>query len=157
MNMKKIIPIIIVIAVVVGAGSFYGGMVYGKAQAAQSAGASAQRNNRGQFGGNFSGRSGGMTSGSIIAKDDTSITLKTRDGGSKIVLYSDQTEVSKFVAGAMSDLAVGDNVTVAGTANKDGSITAQTIQQRPAMPPGGQPQPGGAPPGAPSAAPPAGQ
>lgn len=73
--------------------------------------------------------------GEIIAKDDKSITIKIQgDSGSKIVFFSDKTEVSKFASGSLSDLQVGQTVFINGTANTDGNVTAQTVQLRPAAP-----------------------
>ena len=76
----------------------------------------------------------GFIAGEILAKDATSITIKGRDGSSKIVLYSGSTEVSKFAAGSIDDIAVGKFVSVNGKTNSDGSITAQLIQVRSDMP-----------------------
>ncbi len=124
------------VAVLVGGGAFYSGMKY-----ADGKSASDRQQRFGQTGANISGgfrggRSGmgGFTSGDIIAKDDKSLTIKMRDGGSRIVFFSDTTEVSKFVAGTSADLAVGKTVTVMGTANSDGSVTATSVQIRPNLP-----------------------
>lgn len=124
--------------IVVGVGAFYGGMRYAQNQVL------ADRQQRmQQFGGVGNGfrngaqgnrTAGGFVSGEILSKDDKSITIKMRDGGSKIIFYSSTTEIGKFVAGAASDLAIGKTVSVNGTANSDGSVTAQSVQVRPAMP-----------------------
>lgn len=79
----------------------------------------------------FSNRDGAFINGEIIAKDDKSITIKLRDGGSRIIFYSATTEISKFVSGTADDLIIGKNITVIGKTNSDNSITAQTIQLRP--------------------------
>jgi hypothetical protein len=79
-------------------------------------------------------RSGGFAVGEVIAKDKNSVTIKLNNGGSKIVFYSDATEVGKFTKGTMDDLQVGESVTVSGDANQDGSITAKLIQIGPNMP-----------------------
>jgi hypothetical protein len=147
--MKKNTIIMAVLAIIIiGGGSFYGGMVYGQSRS-KSGGqgnfanlTQEQRQQRAQqFGANTgagfrNGKNGngGFVSGDIISKDDKSITVKLQDGGSKIIFFSDATQVSKYVSGAPGDLEVGKTVTAAGTANTDGSITAQTIQMRPAMP-----------------------
>lgn len=140
------------VAVVVGGGAFYGGMKYAQSQSQRGRLSQAdfqslqnlspeQRQQRlqelGISGGGFRGGQrnggGGFTTGEILSKDDKSITIKMRDGGSKIVFYSDSTEVGKFVNGSAGDLEVGKSVSVNGTANSDGSITAQSIQLRPPM------------------------
>jgi hypothetical protein len=131
--MNKLIISVVATAVVVGGVAFYGGMKYvqGKAvsdrqQRFGQAGANIGGGFRGQ-----GGAGGGLVSGDIISKDAQSITVKMRDGSSKIVFYSDTTEVSKFVAGTPADLTVGKTVTIIGKTNPDGSVTAISVQLRP--------------------------
>jgi len=77
--------------------------------------------------------------GEIISKDDESVTIEMRNlrqienqtEGSKVIFFSDETEISKFVAGNGDDLQAGVNVVITGQTNSDGSITAETIQLRP--------------------------
>lgn len=143
--MKKNI-IFVIVALLVGAAGFYGGMTF--------SGRSLQANTL--QGGNFSGQNtavrqqrlqqmgmtgqvgraqaGGMVNGEILSADDKSITVKLRDGGSKIVFFSASTEIGKFVTAAVTDLVSGKTVSVNGTANADGSVTAKTIQIRPKLP-----------------------
>ncbi len=138
--MKKIIPIIIT-AVVVGGIGFYGGMKYGQGAGAQGIvgqGGSATGGfgsaGAGRRNGGFGQNGGGFASGDILSKDDKSITLKLQNGGSQIVFFSSSTRVMKEVEGSANDLTTGGRVTVTGTSNQDGSLTAQSIQLRPQMP-----------------------
>jgi len=143
-KMAKIAPIIIAI-VAVGGISFYGGMKYqeGISSAPQSQsqqagfGANGARAGRTGVGANIArnGAGANSVSGTIISKDDKSVTIKLRDGGSQIVFISGATEIIKSVSGASSDLLIGQNVFVSGAKNSDGSVTAATIQLRPALSP----------------------
>lgn len=135
--MKKNLPYVLaVVTLLIG---FYGGLKYGQ----------SQRGNftRQQMGQRFPGADGltnrgnrnapaggGFVNGEILSQDDKSITVKLRDGGSKIIFFSDSTGISKTADGAPTDLAVGKEITATGSANSDGSITAQSIQIRPATP-----------------------
>ncbi len=139
--MNKLVTGIIITAVIVGGAGFYGGMKYGQNKAQANIMSAFQSRRQGGAGGQFGGgqRGGanaGMNgaSGEILSKDDKSITLKLRDGGSKIVLISDSTAVAKTVSGTAQDLSVGQQVMVFGSTNSDGSITAQVVQLRPPMP-----------------------
>ncbi len=132
--MKKILPIILV-AIIVGGGVFFAGYKIG-----QNSNSFFGRmngvpdfigsgNGQGLQGGSgFGARNGGMVSGEILSKDDSSITIKLRDGGSKIVFYSESTAVNKTIDGVISDLEIGKSVIVSGTTNDDGSVSAKTIQ-----------------------------
>ncbi|TSA44913.1 hypothetical protein D4R51_02880 [bacterium] len=131
--MKKFLPIVIT-ALVIGGICFYAGTRIG----------SNSNKSASQFPGSFqkgSGmvrtgnpQSGGFTGGSVIAKDDKSITVSLRDGSSKIIFVSSSTEIMKSAQGSLGDLSIGEQVTVTGTQNSDGSITAQSVQVRPALP-----------------------
>jgi hypothetical protein len=137
---KKIIASIV--AIIIAVGLFYGGMKVGQAQT---------RNARGQFGqngmmGNFTQfgnrqggqrgtgtgmRGGGFAGGEILSKDDKSITVKLPNSGSQIIFLSASTTILNSLPGTANDLMTGKNITVQGTQNSDGSLTAQSIQIRP--------------------------
>lgn len=131
-----------VVSVIVLVAIFYGGVVYGKGHATTTktagaftrGGAQGAGGTRGGMGG-FAGGTGGVTTGSIISKDGKSITVSIMGGGSKIIFFDTNTKVSKTVAGLATDLVVGSQVVVSGTANSDGSLNATTVQIRPNMPP----------------------
>ena len=70
---------------------------------------------------------GGMVSGEITAIDDQSITIKSSDGSTKIVIIADSTSYKKSIDASSGDLSVGENVNVVGSSNSDGSITAKNV------------------------------
>lgn len=127
--MKRHIPLLVV-AVAVGAGAFFGGMTYAKSTTAASPAAGARYGSRTGAGGQMAGNraNGGMTAGDVISKDNGSITVKAADGGSKLVFVNDATSIVTAASGTIDDVAVGKQVTVIGTAGSDGSITANMIQ-----------------------------
>lgn len=148
--MKKIIIAVLIAVVAAGGAGFYGGMKYQQSKSPAKGNGQFFMSENGQGGqgqgmtdGNMrGGLNGGMTSGEIISKDDKSITLKLKDGGSKIVLYSGSTQFEKTVVGSVDDFAVGTSIMVTGSSNSDGSLTAKTVQIRPSF---DQPQPSGQP------------
>ena len=135
--MNKTIGVIVGV-LLVGIGGFYFGIKYeGNKSPATSGGTGrfAQTAGIGGVGGRGGrgGNAGGFVSGSILAKDETSITVKLRDGGSKIVFLSGTTPVMKMVAGALGDIVVGGEVSVMGTPNADGSVNAESVQIKPSL------------------------
>ncbi len=147
---KKHVITTVVVAVVIGVVGFFGGTKYGQAKAKSSTPKFAQTFNG--AGGNFAARAGGagtgrtgvnggLVTGEIIKQDDSSLTVQLpNNGGSKIVLFSGSTAIGRVATGTTADLVTGTNVVVTGSANSDGSITAQNIQIRPAGMPGMTPQ-----------------
>ena len=129
---KKLIPIIVAFIIVAG-GTFYGGMRFQeyrtKSQFGKMAG-NMGRPGSGQRSGAPNVKGGSITDGEIISKDDKSITVKTQDGSTKIIYFTDSTIVAKQAEGSSSDLTSGVKVMVNGKANSDGSIAASNIQIR---------------------------
>ncbi|PIW75403.1 MAG: hypothetical protein CO002_02185 [Candidatus Portnoybacteria bacterium CG_4_8_14_3_um_filter_44_10] len=162
-NKTSIFLSIIITAVIVGGGAFYGGIKYNQSKsvaslqnlqnmsAEQRQQAFGQMRNGVNSGGtagtarvaNGGQGGGGFVKGSIISKDDKSVTVElssptqnaggnaTTPSGSKIVLLSDSTEITKSAAGSVGDLQAGQQISVNGTQNQDGSITASSIQISP--------------------------
>src|SRR3990167_4973882 len=66
--------------------------------------------------------------GEIISADDKSITVKLSDGSSKIIILGNSTKINKASEASRAELKTGEQVSVFGTENSDGSVTAQNIQ-----------------------------
>jgi uncharacterized protein (UPF0333 family) len=134
MKAKNPVLITIILVIVVGAAAFFGGMQFQKSQRnSQFAGPAGMQGPNGTF-----RRSVGATNqnaqaivGEILKSDDTSITVKSQDGSSKIILLSSSTAVNKQATGSKDDLKIGETVAVFGKSNSDGSITAQNVQLNP--------------------------
>lgn len=131
-----------VVAVVVGAAAFFGGVQYQKSQMPMMANGEGGGNRmmmrqdgpgdqgtmmRGNAGGQGQGQGMAPVSGEIASVDDKSITIKMPDGSSKIVVLSDDTKINKSAEVSKSDLKTGEQVTAFGAEGSDGSITAQSI------------------------------
>lgn len=127
---NKIILSVLATLIVSGGIGFYSGMKYSSSNvsAVQAVGGQFQRGS----GAGRGGRSqGGMTSGEILSRDATSLTVQMRDGGSRVVFLAGSTQIMKAAPGTTTDLVSGEQITAIGGANADGSMTAQTIQIRP--------------------------
>jgi hypothetical protein len=140
--MKKNQSIVIgVIVAAVAVGSFFAGNTYQRSkQASLTTGHFGQNGFMGGRGGlgargqmmGGSANASNFAAGEIIEKDADSITVKTRDGGSKIVYFSSSTDVGKFAKGSASDLKKGQQVMVSGKSSGE-SLTAKNIQIRPKL------------------------
>lgn len=149
---KKIISTALVSILLAGGAGFYGGMKYeqqgGSSISNQNVkGAGFARGNN--AGSNYGqrqpdqtqarqgmrqgGPGGGFMAGQIVSKDDSSLTIKTKDGSSQIIFFSDATNIDKSVSGSKDDLTVGQQITANGKAGTDGSVTAEMIQIRPSQ------------------------
>jgi hypothetical protein len=130
----------VVIALILGAGGgFLGGMKYQKSRCPsfftggdfQNMGklsGQGQQNGMQAFGGT-NGR-GNFISGEIFSLDSGSLTVKLLDGSSKIIFFSDSTQIQKMSTTSAQVLKTGDSVMITGKTNDDGSVTAQSIQLR---------------------------
>ncbi len=131
--MNKTLIITAIIALIVGLGvGYFGANALHPATASTTARGSYSGTGSFARSGSVSGN--GLLSGTVAAKDSGSITIDTRDGSSHVVLITPDTTVSKSVSGSQSDVSVGSTVIVTGTTNSDGSVSASSIQLRPAMP-----------------------
>ena len=130
-------------------GGFVGGVLvqknFGSAStSAVAAGAAAGANGRGGFGGaggaGGAGQaatgqagagagtgSGNATTGTVKLVDGTTVYVTTANGQVITVKTSSSTTVRVAQSGALKDLTAGATVTVQGTANADGVITATQV------------------------------
>ncbi len=136
MNKNNLLVTAAIVAVI-GAAGFYGGMKYGQARQPAGGRQDAMNFQGRQFGSganvgarNRGGNGGGFINGEIIKKDDASVTVKLSDGGSKIIFLNASSSIMKSTAGSATDLEIGKAVSVNGTPNSDGSVTAQMVQLR---------------------------
>ncbi len=131
MNNSRILISIIVTALLVGAGSFFGGVQHQKSQEPTAGDFQAMR---GQFRsgeipqGVVQSGQGKPVSGEIIRSDEESITVKLADGSSRIIFVGEEAQINKSAPGVRDDLIEGAQVFVTGTENPDGSITATSVQ-----------------------------
>jgi hypothetical protein len=117
-------------AVLFGAVGFWGGVTYQKTQS--PSGASGFSGRFGPQGPNGSRNAANVATGTVIAQDASSLTIKTASG-SKTVFVSASTDVSKQEVLKAADVKVGDQVGAFGDA-ANGGINARMIQ---IVPPGG--------------------
>ncbi len=75
----------------------------------------------------------GQVMGEVSSFDDNSITVKTTDGSSKIILISDSTTYTMSSEASKSDLKTGDTIAIVGDVGSDGTITASSVQLNPTL------------------------
>ncbi|HEV2010369.1 MAG TPA: hypothetical protein VGS17_05005 [Candidatus Limnocylindria bacterium] len=146
MNVRARRPVQIIVGVVVALALFGGGYAFGSTRgpaattaATTTTGATTGRGANGGPGAGGSGAARGIANGQILAVNSDSITISIRAAGAngaspttttQLVLVGTATRVVKTVETdvKVTDLKVGDTVTVAGTPDTaSGTISAQTI------------------------------
>lgn len=125
----------LLVAGVVVAIVFVGGLALGRATAPESAGnlpgnvpGGGNLPGGGIGGGNLPG-GGGFTAGTIQSVDDDTIYVETADGETVEVRTSGDTEVQVSSEGSVDDLAEGETVVVQGDQQDDGSLDATNITE----------------------------
>ena len=137
-NRPRWLPVVAAVILVIVA--FAGGYVVANATATKATTADNGNGFGGQgfggqgFGPNASGRPrgggfGGGASGTVGSVSGDQMTITTAAGGSRIVLLTPTTTVTEIssTTKAVADIAAGTDVTVIGTSNPDGSVTATQV------------------------------
>jgi ferric-dicitrate binding protein FerR (iron transport regulator) len=88
----------------------------------------------GTFGGGTGGggggaAGGGFTAGTIESIDGSTITLKLADGSTVKVTSSSATTVTKAATATVSALKAGESITVVGTKDASGNVTATSVSE----------------------------
>ena len=134
---RMLLPIVGAVALALVA--FAGGYLVANATSSQSTGATAFNRDGGlPFGGpnaSFRTRNGGAggfgggANGTVDSVSADQMTITTQAGGSRIVLLTPTTTVTQVseASKAITDITSGQTVTVIGTSNPDGSVTATTV------------------------------
>lgn len=123
----------IVVVLIVGSISFYGGLKFQENKFKQTNAFQYQAQGTGENG-RFqqAGRRGlRPENGEILDRDEKGITIKLRDGQSKIILFSNKTVIKKTQEATKNDLKKGEQVVIFGSENTDGIVSAENIQLNP--------------------------
>jgi Cu/Ag efflux protein CusF len=137
------IIVAVVLIIIAAAGGFFGGMMYQKNQTPTFGSVAGRGNFAARFGqGGQNAAAFRPVRGQVLNMDTNSLTVKMSDGSTKLVVLSASTAFMQSTKAALGDIKTGDTVNVVGTANSDGSVTAQQVQINP--PQGGFPRPTGA-------------
>jgi len=146
-NFLAILIGVVVVGLMVGA-AFGAGVAYGRATAPKATTASAPAiatigssaqptpGAGGAFGAR--GQAGGAgvrpaATGTVESVEGTVVTIKTQEGSVKVKVPETAT-IRKTISVGIADLKAGDNLTVMGQQESDGSITASALQLVPAQP-----------------------
>lgn len=126
---KNNLILMIIVAVAVGGLAFWGGVQYQKRQIGnfrsdQPANIRGQLKEMPERSGTQLGRA---VNGEIISVDDETITIKTQEDDTRIVIFSDLTRINKTNEGSIADLQIGEQVMVVGAEDTSGVVTAQNI------------------------------
>lgn len=129
-NKNIIISCLFVVAV--GVGSFFGGVKYQqkKLTSDRRPGEFPEMRQKGEGGmlrpeSNPAGED--VIMGEIINLDGELLSISLPNGGSKLMIVSSNTSISKTVAGTLSDLVPGEYITTFGEANAEGVIVPKSI------------------------------
>ena len=146
---KQILSAVILTAILSGVASFYAGYKSApksdlasirnlapeqkmqKLQELGLLGNGQMRNGANNQGRNNNRNTAAFANGEILNANDKNLTVKMRDGGSKIIVMASSTQVTKSAEGTLADLITGKQVMINGINNSDGSMTASYIQIRP--------------------------
>lgn len=129
---NKIIIAVLITAAAVGGAGFFGGIKYQENKGSDLTQEFAQGEKSEKMGQKMGLTAEGgeykPVNGTIIDKDENTITVEMADGSSKIIVFSDSTVFNETQEAAKEDLEVGKNITAFGTENSDGSVTANNVQ-----------------------------
>ena len=137
----------VVLGLLLAGGGFAAGMTIGKGTTAASAspsgaagrfGGAGAGGARGGFGGQGAAAGQNLLNGQVLSVNDGSITIQVRQPGaqgasptvsSEIVLVGPSTHVVKTVEtdAALTDLKANDQVTIVGTTDASGNLSASAI------------------------------
>ena len=125
---------VIVLCGAVGAGAFYGGTIYERQQVQNTRNTFFNgRGGNGGTGGTGGGGGGfGGVFGTVKSINGNTIQISTPQNVTTVNL-SAATTVMKTITGTVSDIQVGQTITVRGQRDSSGNVTADSIQL---LPPG---------------------
>ena len=154
MNRTVMIVLGVLVVGLVAAGSFYGGMVYGKNQAETTLPVAGEGGvfpgGRGQFG-QRPGAQGGAEEGQLLRDQSGMLFGEIQSigagemividaSGEQITIYvADTTLIQKQADVTLADLEEGETVIISGNRDDDGNITARSLQVTTGGGPFGQP------------------